>query len=319
MADIAVVGSLNMDLIGQGTHLPRPGETLIGQEFLEVPGGKGANQAYAAARLGACVAMYGCIGNDAHGRALAANLDAVGCDTSRLQTSLAHTGVALIHVGRERGHNAIMVVPGANADYDMRRLLADRSSLIRCRILLLQLEIPLPITLAAARLARKAGVRIIVDPAPATDIPAELYDVSDILTPNESELAALTGVGSASSLTDGQVREAIDLLGVRLRGSLIVKLGERGCIVYERGIITHLPAVPAQVVDTTGAGDVFNAALAVALLAGKDLIAAACFASHAAALSVCGKGAQSAAPTRQQVDESMALSSHPSQARNCSE
>lgn len=319
MADIAVVGSLNMDLIGRASHLPRPGETIIGQEFLEVPGGKGANQAYAAARLGADVAMYGCIGDDAHGRALAANLGAAGCDISHLHAGEAHTGVALIHVAGERGHNAIMVLPGANADYDMRKLLADQGGISGSRILLLQLEIPLPITLGAARLAKAAGAITILDPAPAMDIPADLYEVTDILTPNETELGALTGVGNAASLTDGQVREAIDLLGTRMRGSLIVKLGDRGCIVCAEGAVTHLPAVPARVVDTTGAGDVFNAALAVALLEDKGLVDAAVFASHAAALSVGGKGAQSAAPARHQVDASIAAASHPVPARKSPE
>ena len=305
MADIAVVGSLNMDLIARGPRLPRPGETITGLGFLSLPGGKGANQAYAAARLGAQVAMYGCIGDDAHGRALAATLGAAGCDTTRLHVGRAHTGVAVIHVGEQCGDNAIMILPGANAEYDAGKWLGDRDGIGRSRILLLQFEIPLEITLAAARDARAAGVRTIVDPAPAMPVPAGLFDATDILTPNESELARLAGVDAPAGLTEAQLCDAVASVRSRLRGALVVKLGERGCLVCVDGAVTRLPAVPTRVVDTTGAGDVFNGALAVGLLEGRSLLDAATFANHAAALSVSGKGAQAAAPTRRQVDASL--------------
>lgn len=305
MADIAVVGSLNMDLVARGPRLPGPGETVLGREFLSVPGGKGANQAYAAARLDADVAMFGSIGDDAHGRRIREDLATAGCDTTHLHTASAHTGVALIHVAEESGNNAIMVLPGANAEYDLHRWSEGQAGVSRSRILLLQCEIPLETTIAAARHARASGVMCILDPAPATALPDELFEFIDILTPNESELAELTGTGGAKSLSDEQVREAVELLGAKLRGALVAKLGGRGCIVRVDGAVTHIPAVPVPVVDTVGAGDVFNAALAVALLEGSSLFDGCVFAGHAAAISVTRKGAQASFPGRDEVEASM--------------
>lgn len=305
MADIAVVGSLNMDLIARGPRLPGPGETVSGREFLAVPGGKGANQAHAAARLGAAVAMFGCVGDDAHGSQLLDSLAAAGCDTAHVHRGRSHTGVALIHVAEERGGNAIMVLPGANAEYDLDKWTQDAPEVARSRILLLQREIPLAATLAAARRAKAAGATVILDPAPAGGLPDELFEYIDVLTPNEHELAELTGLRGTGELTEGQLSEAIGRLGPRLKGALVAKLGDRGCLVRLGGAVTRIAAVPATAVDTTGAGDVFNAAPAVALLEGSGLKEGCIFAGHAAALSVGRKGAQSSAPGRREVDASL--------------
>jgi ribokinase len=305
MADIAVVGSLNMDLIARGPRLPGPGETVMGREFMALPGGKGANQAHAAARLGAAVAMFGCVGDDAHGRALLDGLSGSGCDTTRVHRGRSHTGVALIHVAEEQGGNAIMVLPGANAEYDLDKWAQDAADVTRSRILLLQGEIPPAATIAAARRAKAAGVTVILDPAPASGLQDEIFEYVDILTPNEHELAELAGMGGTRELSGGRLHEAAERLGSRLQGALVAKLGGQGCLLRAGEAVTRIAAVPAPVVDTTGAGDVFNAALAVALLEGRGLVECCTFAGHAAALSVGRKGAQSSAPDRREVDASV--------------
>ena len=302
-AKILVVGSLNMDLVAFAPRIPVAGETLTGHTFLSVPGGKGANQAFAAARLGASVAMLGRVGADDLGRQLRDNLAAAGCDVNGVMTTAdSTTGIALIFVA-DSGQNSIVIVAGANGKLSPEDIAAASSRFNGVTHVLLQLESPIATVVSAAQAARRADARVILDPAPAPSsaLPAELLANVDILTPNETEAAILTGDSPRRMNPD----EAIEV-GRRLRAmgpaTVIVKLGEQGValITAERSQLLRAPAVTA--VDTTAAGDVFNAALAVTLTDGAEIAAACRFANRAAALSVTRRGAQASAPSRAELD-----------------
>jgi ribokinase len=300
MAKIVVVGSLNMDIVAVASRLPLAGETLSGIQYLNEPGGKGANQAYAAAKLGGNVAMLGRVGADDHGKRMRANLEAVGCDTSAVQAIDGHSGVAVIFVAQS-GQNSIVVVPGANARYLPGDLQADAQALAGANLVLLQLETPIATVMAAARAAKNLGARVILDPAPAPKrLPADLLENVDILTPNETEAAQLVGA-SATALSAEQARD----IGRQLQSSgpktVIMKLGAQGCLVMERKVVTAIPALVVEAVDTTAAGDVFNGALAVACSEGASLLDACRFATRAAAVSVTRLGAQRSMPGRSEV------------------
>jgi ribokinase len=280
MAKIVVVGSLNMDVVAVAPRIPVAGETIIGSKFFTSPGGKGANQAYAAAKLAGSVAMVGRVGDDDFGREMRQNLASAGCAIAAVKTVPGASGVALIAVA-DSGENCIVVVPGAN------HLLgpADVSDVFDgCAVVLLQLETPIETVIAAARFAKQRNALVILDPAPAppAGLPRELLESIDILTPNETEAAIL-----ADSL-DGH--------------TVIFKLGERGCELRTGGKSIRIPAIRVNAIDTTAAGDVFNAALAVALSEGAELEAACRFAVKAAAISVTRLGAQSSAPSRDEVN-----------------
>lgn len=282
MAKVVVAGSLNMDVVAIAPRIPAAGETILGSKFFTSPGGKGANQAYAAAKLGGSVAMVGRVGADEFGREMRANLERVGCDVASVRIAPGASGVALISVA-ESGENSIVVVPGANYllgpdDVD--------GVFDGCAVALLQLETPIETVIAAARFAKQRNARVILDPAPAPEsgLPRELVESVDILTPNETEAAILA-----------------DLLEARPPKTVILKLGERGCEVRRGGTSTFIPAIRVNAVDTTAAGDVFNAAVAVALSEGAEIEAACRFAVKAAAVSVTRLGAQSSAPLRSEV------------------
>ncbi len=298
-AKIVVVGSLNMDLVGCASRIPVVGETLVGHTFLSEPGGKGANQAYAAAKLGGRVSMLGRVGSDEFGRDMRSNLEKVGCDVSGLLTVPGSSGIALIFVA-DSGHNSIVIVPGANDRFSPDDIDAAQTHLEGAALVLLQLENPLPTVLAAARAAHRAGARVVLDPAPARELPDELFELSDIITPNETEAALLAGLPPAS-LNPDQAVEIARKLQARHARTVIVKLGDQGCLLVNS---EHrlFPAPKVKAVDTTAAGDEFNAALAVALGEGLDLPSACKFANRAAALSVTRLGAQASAPTRAEVD-----------------
>jgi ribokinase len=300
---ILIAGSLNMDLVAFAPRIPVAGETLTGRTFLSVPGGKGANQAYAAARLGSSVAMLGRVGGDDLGRQLRQNLEGAGCDVSGvLTTADATTGIALIFVA-DSGQNSIVIVAGANGRLSPEDIAAAASRFAGVAYVLLQLESPLATVVAAAQAARRAGAQVILDPAPApsSPLPPELLSNVDILTPNESEAAILTGAAPRRMNPD----EAIEIAG-RLRASgpaaVIVKIGEQGValVTGEGSQVVRAPAVTA--VDSTAAGDIFNAALAVASADGAEIAAACRFANCAAALSVTRRGAQASAPSRAEVE-----------------
>jgi ribokinase len=298
---IVVVGSLNMDLVGCAPRLPVAGETITGHTFFDAPGGKGANQAYAAAKLGGRVSMIGRVGPDDFGRRMRANLEQVGCDASGvLALEDCPSGIALIFVADD-GHNSIMVLPGANGRLTEADVEGSRDQFEGAAYALLQLEIPLGTVVAAAGTARRAGARVILDPAPARPLPDELFSLVDVLTPNETEAAILADLPPRrlDPVQAADIGRELRRRGARI---VVVKLGEQGCVLVSDGEPRHLPTPKVQAVDTTAAGDVFNAALAVGLSEGMDLFAACQFANRAAAVSVTRRGAQAAAPSRAEVE-----------------
>lgn len=298
---IVVIGSLNMDLVGCAPRIPVVGETIVGHAYFSEPGGKGANQAYAAARLGGRVAMLGRVGSDDFGRQMKSNLEGAGCDVSGVFSIPDSTsGIALIFVGDD-GHNSIIIVPGANGRFSPEDVGASQDRLQGAAWVLLQLENPLPTVLAAARAARRAGARVILDPAPARPLPEELFELSDIMTPNETEAAILADM-KPSRLDPEQALAIAKKLRDRKARTVIVKLGDQGCLLVDDGGSQLLAAPAVKAVDTTAAGDEFNAGLAVGLSEGLDLPAACRFANRAAALSVTRLGAQASAPTRAELD-----------------
>lgn len=301
MAKVVVVGSLNMDLVVVAPRIPVAGETITGNKFFTVPGGKGANQAYTAAKLGGDTAMLGRVGDDDFGQTMRANLASAGCDIAGVRTVPGPSGVASIFVA-ESGANCIVVVPGANHKLAPADISAEGDLFDGCRVVLLQLETPLETVTAAAILAKRNGARVILDPAPAPSgaLPAGLLEAVDILTPNETEAAMLAGLppGQLSMDQAGTIARTLQAKGSR---TVIVKLGAQGCLLVTGGEQTPIPAPKVNAVDSTAAGDVFNAALAVALSEGQDLAAACRFAVKASAISVTRMGAQSSAPSRSEV------------------
>ena len=297
-AKIIVVGSLNTDLVACAARIPVAGETISGHTFLSACGGKGANQAYAAARLGAHVEMIGKVGEDDFGKQMRANLERVGCGTGGVGTiANVSSGIALIFVA-DTGQNSIIVVAGANERLAPADIENSRERFRGASALLLQLETPLATVQSAAAVARAAGVLVILDPAPAPEraLPSDLLRLVDILTPNESEAAILAGLppGRITVTQAFEVAKRLQQFGPR---TVIVKLGDQGCALRSGHDQHALPAPEVKAVDTTAAGDVFNAALAVALGEGSDMISACRFANRAAALSVTRRGAQPAAPS----------------------
>jgi ribokinase len=291
-------------------RLPLPGETILGRNFRIIPGGKGANQAYAAAKLagssgGTIVRMLGRVGADSFGNALKANLTAVGVDTSPvLETDSEATGVACIHVD-VAGQNSITVAPGANAALSRADIDSERWALDGARCALLQLEIPIETVAEGLREARRVGATTILDPAPARTVPTEILQLVDIATPNENEACVLAGVPpSRVSPTDAvALGNKIRELGVR---SVVVKLGDQGCVYCGPDRTFATASFPVQAVDSTAAGDTFNAALAVALADGAGIEDALRFANAAAAISVTRSGAQTSAPSRSEVEALLA-------------
>lgn len=301
---IVVLGGINMDLIGVAPRLPVQGETVIGERFYTAPGGKGANQAVAAANLGARVRMVGRVGADAFGPTLLADLRGYGIDVQGVVEDPHNaSGIAMILLDAER-QNHIVAIYGANAACDGAQLEATKRALDGADALLLQLEIPIDVSLAAARYARSRGVWVIWDPAPAMDIPKDLYAAVDVLTPNQTEAAFLTG----TEVTDmNSAQAAAEVLLSRGVPVAVVKMGERGVYFAARSGGGHVPAFMVDAVDTVAAGDAFGAALAVALAEGKALPDAVRYGAAAGALAVTRQGAQAAMPARHEVE---ALLSH---------
>jgi ribokinase len=303
-APIVVVGSLNMDFVVQVQALPRPGETVSGTGFETIPGGKGANQAVAAGRLGGHVRMVGRVGDDVFGQKLVESLVGAGVDAFLVEvTPGAPTGVALIPVA-SGGQNQIVVAAGANAQLapdDVARGLHGLAG----GLLLLQLESPLETVEHAAGIGRQGGARVVLDPAPARDLPDALLASVSCLTPNESEATALLG-RRQDTLSLADAPDVARALRARGPHTVILKLGAQGAYVDDGSGGRHFPAPRVAAVDATAAGDTFNGALAVALAEGRPLPDAVAFANAAAALSVTRKGAQASIPTRSEVDASLA-------------
>ncbi|MBB6118171.1 ribokinase [Nocardiopsis algeriensis] len=292
-ARIAVFGSVNMDLVAYTDRVPATGETVTGTDFRQVPGGKGANQAVAAARAGASVAFLGAVGDDSFGTSLRTNLVGCGVDVGGLRTVPGPSGVAHIVVDAGGG-NSIIVVPGANGRVTGVAE-GDRALLEGASALLLQLELPMEAVTAAARAGRELGVPVHLTPAPAQDLPAELLESVDVLVPNEHEAAALTG------RTDP--REALSAL-LEDVPEVLITLGGEGSLYGARGTEpVHVPAHRVAAVDTTAAGDTFCGSFAVARAEGRSPEEAMRFAAAAAALSVQRHGASTSMPDRAEVEE----------------
>lgn len=300
MKSVIVFGSINMDLVTKTPRLPVAGETLQGYEFFTAPGGKGANQAVAAARLGISTRIIGRLGNDDFGRQLLAGLQAAGVHTDGvLVDETASSGVAVITVD-DAGENNIIIISGANGQVNQQDVERLWDLLSGCTTLLLQLEIPLPAVLAAAQAARQVGVKVILDPAPArTDIPSELYPLIDIITPNEIEASQLVGFP-----VQGQEAAAKAAAELRQRGvgTVIVKLGAQGVFCATAEETFFVPAFSVCTVDTVAAGDAFNGGLAAALAEGLPLRQAVVWGAAAGALSVTKAGAQPSLPDRETFD-----------------
>ena len=293
---ILVIGSLNMDLVVKSPRMPGPGETLIGSGFRTVPGGKGANQAVACARLGAKTFMVGRVGRDGFGAALVSNLKKSGVQTRYvLRDGRESSGIAVIIVDGA-GQNSIVVDSGANARVTPRDVERLGSLWNSVGFLLMQLEIPIETVDCALRLARRKDVTTILDAGPARPIPAGLVKKVDILSPNEHETATILG----SRVKDHDVA-AKKLLRMGAK-AVVLKLGAAGCLVARPGESVRLPAFKVKAVDTTAAGDAFTAALAVVLSEGQCLFNATKFANAAGALACTKFGAQPSMPTRAEVD-----------------
>jgi ribokinase len=300
---IVVVGSSNTDLIVQVPRTPRPGETITGGNFAMAAGGKGANQAVAAARAGGDVVFIGRIGEDMFGHGALESLASDGIDVTRVvHDTGSPSGIALIFVGGD-GENSIGVAPGSNARLSVDDIRDHGEIIASADTLLMQLETPLETVAAAANLAFGQGARVILNPAPARSVPNSLFSSVSILTPNETEAEVLTGIVIR---TDADAFDAADRLRSKGVGVAIITLGARGACVVDSSLRDIVPGFRVEAVDTTAAGDVFNGALAVALKEGMMLSEAVRFANAAAALSVTRLGAQPSIPRRQAIDRFLA-------------
>lgn len=301
-----MVGSLNVDLVVRLPRLPQPGETLTARSLEQHAGGKGGNQAAAAARLaGPPVTMVGCVGDDAHGAWLVDQLELAGVAVSHVRRVAGiPTGTAVIAVD-DGGQNHIVIVAGANGCVDVA--LVDPAVLRSAQLLLLQLEIPLAAVQAAAGGARSGGATVILDPAPAAPLPRDLLALADWVTPNETELLVLAGEPASPARVGAEdatgLARRLQAQGAR---QVLVKLGDAGALLVRDDVVL-VPALAVQAVDTTAAGDCFNAAFAVALAQGDDAVTAARYACAAAACSVTRPGAQASLPRADEVAELLRL------------
>lgn len=294
-----VFGSVNMDLVVKAGRLPVPGETLRGREFFTAPGGKGANQAVAIARLNISTQMVGRVGGDGFGAKLIHSLQSAGVNTdSVLVDDAISSGIAAIAVD-DAGENQIIIVPGANGRVDESDVERLKLLLPGTVVLLLQFEVPMNAVILAARVAKQAGVKVILDPAPVQDIPSELYSLVDIITPNESEAGQL--VGFAVNDTDAAAKAA-DILLQRGVGCAIVKMGAKGVFCATKTETFFIPAFAVTAVDTVAAGDAFNGGLASALVEGLSLQQAVVWGAATGALAATKPGAQSSMCDRISLD-----------------
>jgi len=301
MPNIIVIGSLNADLVVRAPRFPAPGETISGEDLAIIPGGKGANQAVAAARQGISIAMVGRVGNDSFGPTLTQNLKENDVDTAHVSIDASATGTAIIVVDTD-GQNSIVLSPGANGKVIPTDV--DAVSFQDVDALLLQLEIPLETVMHGASLARQNGLRVILNPAPARQLPDSLLADVDILVPNESELQLLSG----QSVTDiDSAKSAAHALLEKDVKTIIVTLGANGALLVTDTQVTHVPTFKIDVVDTTAAGDAFIGGLAAALLKGKPLEEAVRYGNASGALAATKFGAQPSLPTADEVEHLMSL------------
>lgn len=298
MKKIIVIGSSNVDMVVRTSHLPAPGETILGGEFFMNQGGKGANQAVAIKRLGGNLIFMAKLGNDVLGRQSVGYFKKEGIDTRYIALDEdSASGVALISVD-DHAENSIVVASGANMllnEQDVDKMLEE---MFEGDILLMQLEIPLQTVEYAARKAFGKGVKVVLNPAPARSLPKELFRHLYMVTPNRIEAEMLTGIKIANDADVEKVAEEICAMGVK---NVIITLGSKGCLIREEGVSYRIDAFKVEPVDTTAAGDTFNGALCVGLSEGMDLKQAAVMASKASSIAVTRMGAQSSIPYREEL------------------
>ena len=300
MNQILVIGSLNMDVVVRMERLPALGETVLGEEYWNNPGGKGANQAYAARLAGGQVAMLGSVGTDKYGVRMLELLEKAGVQVMDIQRDSGQsTGTAFVLTGTD-GSNSIVVVPGANSTCSSEYLAENAELFSKAACVLLQLEIPLESVCSAIRQAKTLGKLVILNPAPARqDIPEDLFPLLDVITPNETELSVLTG-GPAGTVEE--IEQSAKLLLYKGVRNVVVTLGARGSLIVNQNGALLVPARKVSAVDTTGAGDCFNGVLAVALSAGMPLEKAVLRANLAASISVTRSGALTSMPTLEDLE-----------------
>ncbi len=298
---IVVVGSINLDLVATSERVPMPGETLAGSSFGTFNGGKGANQAFAAARLGYPVKMVGKVGNDSFGADLKSGLRKAGVDVKAVGVEKGSSGVALINLGTD-GQNSIVVVPGANGKILPKDVAKHSRILKNAGMILAQLEIPLITVEALAAFAHRHRVPLMLDPAPARELPAGVFQVLTWITPNESEARTLCGLDASETITTDTAQRCAELLLARGPKNVVIKMGAKGAyIATADGLREMVAAFEVTPVDSTAAGDAFNAAFAASLLSGKPPVAAARYAAAVSAISVTRKGAQPSMPSGAEV------------------
>lgn len=303
---IVVIGSINMDLVSVAERMPKPGETILGEDFFTSSGGKGANQAVAAARLGGDVTMIGCVGSDIYGKELIKNLKNNNVNVKGIEIiHEAKTGCAIVSIDR-RGENSITVHHGANSKVSAEIIRKNRDVISAADIVLLQFEIPLDAVKEALEFCKNKNVKVILDPAPALSgrYPKEIY-YADILTPNETEISSLLKIKEKSlklrsKSAEQKIRLAAGELGIK---NIIIKAGTAGAYFYNEIKLVCHAARKIKPVDTTGAGDTFNGALSVAISEGMKLNDAIAFANSAAALACLKYGAQSSMPYRNELND----------------
>ena len=302
---IVVVGSLNMDLVTRAPRRPQRGETLTGESFGMFVGGKGLNQAIAAARQGASVRLVGRVGADDFGLRLRQALETAGVDAQLVaEDGATGTGIATIIIDAE-GDNSIIVVPGANGRVGGADVERAAEAIAAADLLMLQLEVPIEAVLRSAEIARAAGVRVLLNPAPAPPgpLPDELLRLVDVLTPNETETQALSGLSVADDESAARAAAALRARGV---GAVVLTLGARGALLADGQRSARVPGYAVQVVDTTAAGDAFCGALGTQLARGQPLDAAVAYANAAGALATTVLGAEPAMPRREAVERLLA-------------
>jgi ribokinase len=299
MERITVIGSINIDLQVKTQRLPKIGETIFGDGVSLSPGGKGANQAVAIARLGETVSMIGCVGKDSFGDILIENLSINGVDTKHVHINKTCTsGMAIIMVCD--GDNCIIVDPGANEKLGIEAIDHAESLIAESEIVVLQLEIPLPVVKYAMQVAKKHGRFVILNPAPAIPLDIEILQMADLITPNEIESGILTGVSIENYLDAIEAAKKLRIAGAN---TVITTLGPKGAMIFDGNDPILIPANQVAAVDSTAAGDTFTAALAVSLIQNKPLIDAVRYATAAAAITVTRFGAQSSLPTKEEVND----------------
>lgn len=294
---ILVIGSSNTDMTVVADRLPVPGETVLGGKFAMGQGGKGANQAVAAQRLGGDVTFICKLGRDIFGENAIKEYQKDGMDTSKVMYSDQPSGVALISVDTH-AENCIVVASGANGDITVDDIEANRKEIEEAGILLLQLEIPVEAVVRAAKIGHEAGVYVVLNPAPACDLPEELYQYLSLIIPNQTEIALMTGIEARDEEGAAKAVEALKAKGVQ---DVIVTMGSKGSMVYHQGQATFVPSRKVNAIDTTAAGDTYCGGLCVALSEGNDIIKAAEFATAASALTVQKRGAQDSIPYRKDI------------------